>query len=227
MPDLPADYPHDISYRTAFTGPELTRIGIPCRRDRFTAKDGPDCNWPTPEPPHRINQIFLEPILFEHAAAQAAHPHHQPDLGRGGAWWMILRERQPARSRNGSVRRLRCRYLIGCDGARSVVRKAIGAELSRRRHRAAGAVDLYPRARPDRSPGYCQRLGHRLDQSAPLAAWCMRSTAASAGWCIITEARRDRFRIRSIATPASAPSSASMRTSTTRSSPRKTGSAAG
>ena len=33
-------------------------------------KDGPDCGWPTPEPPHRINQIFLEPILFEHAAAQ-------------------------------------------------------------------------------------------------------------------------------------------------------------
>ena len=41
---LPADYPHDISYRTAFTGAELTRISIPCRRDRFTMKDGPDCN---------------------------------------------------------------------------------------------------------------------------------------------------------------------------------------
>src|SRR5882757_1574866 len=67
---LPADYPHDISYRTSFTGHELTRIHIPCRRDRFTVADGPDCNWPTPEPPHRINQIFLEPILFEHAAAQ-------------------------------------------------------------------------------------------------------------------------------------------------------------
>jgi len=67
---LPADYPHDISYRTTFTGEELTRIKIPCRRDRFTMKDGPDCNWPTPEPPHRINQIFLEPILFEHAASQ-------------------------------------------------------------------------------------------------------------------------------------------------------------
>src|SRR5271156_1339410 len=65
---LPADYPHDIAYRTTFTGRELTRIVIPCRRDRFTAKDGPDCNWPTAEPPHRINQIFLEPILFEHAA---------------------------------------------------------------------------------------------------------------------------------------------------------------
>src|SRR3954451_12913512 len=67
---LPADYPHDISYRTTFTGRELTRIVIPCRRDRFTATDSPDGNWPTPKPPHRITQIFLEPILFEHAAAQ-------------------------------------------------------------------------------------------------------------------------------------------------------------
>ena len=30
----------------------------------------------------------------------------------------------------GAVRRVSCRYLIGCDGARSVVRKAIGAELT-------------------------------------------------------------------------------------------------
>src|SRR5436305_4839078 len=67
---LPADYPHDVSYRTSFTGPELTRIVIPCRRDRFVMTGGPDCDWPTPEPPHRINQIFLEPILFAHAAAQ-------------------------------------------------------------------------------------------------------------------------------------------------------------
>ena len=67
---LPPDYPHDVSYRTTFTGQELTRIPIPCRRDRFTDTTGPDGNWPTPEPPHRINQIFLEPILFAHAQSQ-------------------------------------------------------------------------------------------------------------------------------------------------------------
>ena len=65
---LPTDYPNDVAYRTAFTGHELARIPIPCRRDRFTATGGPDTGWPTPEPPHRINQIFLEPILAEHAA---------------------------------------------------------------------------------------------------------------------------------------------------------------
>jgi 2-polyprenyl-6-methoxyphenol hydroxylase-like FAD-dependent oxidoreductase len=127
---LPADYPHDISYRTAFTGQELTRIPIPCRRDRFTAKDGPDCNWPTPEPPHRINQIFLEPILFEHAAA---HPRIHI-INRTSVEDVVVEDRSATVTlrdlETGTVKRMSCRYLIGCDGARSVVRKAIGAELA-------------------------------------------------------------------------------------------------
>lgn len=53
------------------TGIELTRISIPCRRDRYSDTMGPDGWWPTPEPPHRINQVYLEPLLLGHAAAQA------------------------------------------------------------------------------------------------------------------------------------------------------------
>jgi 2-polyprenyl-6-methoxyphenol hydroxylase-like FAD-dependent oxidoreductase len=66
---LPPDYPNDVAFRTAATGIEMARIPIPCRAERYTAKDGPDGWWPTPEPPHRINQIYLEPILFACAAA--------------------------------------------------------------------------------------------------------------------------------------------------------------
>src|ERR1700759_164749 len=118
---LPADYPHDIVYRTTFTGQELTRIPIPCRRDRFTAKEGPDCNWPTPEPPHRINQIFLEPILFEHAAAQArihiVNRTSVEDVVVGDSSADVgLRDLDTGAGRRFS--------------ARSVVRKAIGAELA-------------------------------------------------------------------------------------------------
>jgi 2-polyprenyl-6-methoxyphenol hydroxylase-like FAD-dependent oxidoreductase len=127
---LPADYPHDIVYRTTFTGQELTRIPIPCRRDRFTAKDGPDCNWPTPEPPHRINQLFLEPILFEHAATEPRiriinRTSVDDVVVEDTSARVTLRDLE-----TGAVRRLSCRYLIGCDGARSIVRKAIGAELA-------------------------------------------------------------------------------------------------
>src|ERR1700693_3457746 len=66
---LPADYPNDVAFRTTATGIELSRIPIPCRAERYTAKGGPDTWWPTPEPPHRINQIYLEPVLFAYAAA--------------------------------------------------------------------------------------------------------------------------------------------------------------
>jgi 2-polyprenyl-6-methoxyphenol hydroxylase-like FAD-dependent oxidoreductase len=126
---LPADYPHDISYRTSFTGEELTRIKIPCRRDRFTDRDGADCGWPTPEPPHRINQTFLEPILFEHAAAQ----QRIRILSRTVAEAVVLRDDGASVSLrdldSGKIWRADCRFLIGCDGARSIVRKAIGAEF--------------------------------------------------------------------------------------------------
>src|SRR5207248_5053697 len=44
---LPADYPNDVSYRVSFVGKELSRIPIPCRRDRYTASGGPDTWWPT------------------------------------------------------------------------------------------------------------------------------------------------------------------------------------
>ena len=66
---LPDDYPNDVVVRTTATGHELTRIPIPCRRDRYTDHSGPDGNWPTPEPAHRINQIFLEPVLVSNALA--------------------------------------------------------------------------------------------------------------------------------------------------------------
>jgi 2-polyprenyl-6-methoxyphenol hydroxylase-like FAD-dependent oxidoreductase len=127
---LPADYPHDISYRTTFTGQELTRIRIPCRRDRFTMTDGPDCNWPTPEPPHRINQIFLEPILFEHAAAQPRiriiNQTSVEDVVVGDTSASAMHRDL----NSGAVSRTSSRFLIGCDGARSIVRKAIGARFS-------------------------------------------------------------------------------------------------
>ena len=151
---LPADYAHDISYRTSFTGQELTRIPIPCRRDRFTMTNGPDCNWPTPEPPHRINQIFLEPILFEHAAAQPRiriinRTSVEDVMVEDDSATVSLRDLD-----SGTTQRVKCRYLIGCDGARSVVRKAIGAELS------GDAIIQRVQSTYIRAPGLIDRQQH-------------------------------------------------------------------
>lgn len=127
---LPADYPNDVAYRTSFTGEELSRIPIPCRRDRYTAQGGPDTWWPTPEPPHRINQIYLEPVLFAFAQAtpgvQILHRTRIDDF---------VQDVDGVRAtgvdlETGEGVQLRCDYLIGCDGGRSGVRKRIGAKLS-------------------------------------------------------------------------------------------------
>lgn len=126
---LPADYPNDVVFRTSVTGTELTRIPIPCRRDRYSETEGPDAWWPTPEPPHRINQLFLEPILLEHAAALPGVTLLNRTQMTGfeqdaeGVSVAILD------MDSGATRTVRCRYLAGCDGGSSGVRKQMGAKL--------------------------------------------------------------------------------------------------
>ena len=129
---LPADFPNDGAYRTTTTGTELSRIPIPCRRDRYTATGGPDTWWPTPEPPHRINQIYMEPVLFEHARqmprVSILNRTSVEELRVRTAAGVVARRRAistPARRLT-----IAAEYLVGCDGARSLVRKAIGANLA-------------------------------------------------------------------------------------------------
>jgi 2-polyprenyl-6-methoxyphenol hydroxylase-like FAD-dependent oxidoreductase len=125
---LPSDYPHDVAYRTSFLGTELSRIRIPSRAERDDPTiTGPDTWWPTPEPPHRINQVFIEPILFRHAESMSnirilcrtqATVLNQDE----GEVVAILQDLD-----TGIKSEIRSDYLVGCDGGRSGVRKAIGA----------------------------------------------------------------------------------------------------
>jgi 2-polyprenyl-6-methoxyphenol hydroxylase-like FAD-dependent oxidoreductase len=126
---LPDDYPHDVSYRTTTVGREVTRIHIPGRLTRKTDTSGPDGGWPTPEPPHRINQRYLEPILLEHAR-QVSHitfAHRERVAGYTEHADGIRTEVRHEDS--GAVRTVHARYLVGCDGGRSTIRKAMGATL--------------------------------------------------------------------------------------------------
>jgi 2-polyprenyl-6-methoxyphenol hydroxylase-like FAD-dependent oxidoreductase len=126
---LPADYPNDCAYRTTTTGIELSRIPIPCRRDRYTATGGPDTDWPTAEPPHRINQIYMEPVLFAHAAATAGITILSRTAFEG---FEEIDNGIVASARDldtDTALTLHADFIVGCDGARSVVRKAIDATL--------------------------------------------------------------------------------------------------
>jgi 2-polyprenyl-6-methoxyphenol hydroxylase-like FAD-dependent oxidoreductase len=127
---LPADYPNDVVFRTTAIGMELSRIRIPCRAERYTAQGGPDTWWPTPEPPHRINQVYLEPVLFAHAAATPG----LSILNRTRVVDFVQSDagvRATAENLDGSgVSEISAAYLIGCDGAHSAVRHIMGAKFS-------------------------------------------------------------------------------------------------
>jgi 2-polyprenyl-6-methoxyphenol hydroxylase-like FAD-dependent oxidoreductase len=124
---LPPDYPNDVSYRTTTLGIELTRIRIPSRNMRYLAIDGPDGWWPTPEPPHRINQIFLEPVLFRAASITPGVTIHNECRFDGCAQGDHGVTATIVELASGSARTISCKYLVGCDGGTSLVRKAIGA----------------------------------------------------------------------------------------------------
>jgi 2-polyprenyl-6-methoxyphenol hydroxylase-like FAD-dependent oxidoreductase len=126
---LPADYPNDVVSRTTATGIELCRIGIPSRAERYDAIEGPDTSWPTPEPPQRINQIYFEPILFAHAAAQPCirllnRTVFEDFTQDGDGVMAVLRD-----VGNGERISIACGFLVGCDGGKSTVRKRIGASF--------------------------------------------------------------------------------------------------
>jgi len=85
--------------------------------------------WPTPEPAHRINQIYFEPILFAHAAAQPRirmlNRTVLEDFTQDGDGVMaVLRDVD-----NGERISIACSFLIGCDGGKSTVRKRIRASF--------------------------------------------------------------------------------------------------
>lgn len=127
---LPADYPNDVVSCISVTGSELSRVGILSRAERFTDKQSMDSWWPTPEPPHRVNQIYLEPVLFAHAASQ---PRVRA-INRAEFESFVQDENGViATIRNldsGQHFSIACRYLVGCDGGKSTIRKAIGALLA-------------------------------------------------------------------------------------------------
>ena len=79
---LPADYPNDVvvphhGHRQRAVAHPHPRARDPLQRHRAA----PTAGGRRPEPPHRINQIYLEPILFAHAEAQARRDDHEPLRG--------------------------------------------------------------------------------------------------------------------------------------------------
>ena len=126
---MPDDYPNDVVVRTRATGWELMRIPIPNRLERYSSTQGPDTHWATPEPPHRANQIYFDPVLYQQAKLNSLitilFEHEGLDFEQDS-------DGVTSRIRNlksGELVNLRSQFLVGCEGGRSLVRKQIGAEF--------------------------------------------------------------------------------------------------
>ena len=127
---LPGDNSTDVVYMTTMNGKEICRF----ERDtpdtvRAGAMKGIGHDWPTPEPPHYISQLYMEPALRHCAVTK-----HGVDLRLG--WEIGLHTQNSdgvtsvARDvETGKEVALRSRYLVGADGSNSRVRRDIGARL--------------------------------------------------------------------------------------------------
>lgn len=129
---LAADHPQDIAYCTRLSGRELTRFSIPSRSEALHQTSFGDYGedaWPTPELPHRGNQMLMEPIL---QAELAKFPSARLMLGHQATSLTQNENHSTLAVVNTSTQEtfsLTARYVIGCDGPRSMVRKSLGIKF--------------------------------------------------------------------------------------------------
>jgi 2-polyprenyl-6-methoxyphenol hydroxylase-like FAD-dependent oxidoreductase len=125
---LPGDYPTDIAYFTRYTQHELARFRLPTSRQARQLAKSLSGSWSTPELPHRCTQMLVEQVLRREAEKLPTvsvcfdrRVSALEDLGGHTAVDVV---------QGDGTKRLTCAYLIGCDGARSLVRKHLGIGYS-------------------------------------------------------------------------------------------------
>lgn len=130
---LTKNYPQDIVYCTTLAGHELTRFSIPSRAEAKALSafgDYGESLWPTPELPHRVQQMMIEPVLRREAESYPC-----VELMCGWRAESIQMDASQvdilATSTVGQGElKLLGRYIVGCDGPRSLVRKTLEIQLS-------------------------------------------------------------------------------------------------
>ncbi|MEO7404587.1 MAG: FAD-dependent oxidoreductase [Burkholderiales bacterium] len=125
---LPLDYPQDVTYFTRFSQYELARLPGLTRREAMALREGPRSRWPTPEPLHRVQQMYIEAVLRREAAR---HPSATLELG-----WRVTQAAQDdaqvtveaTEIASGKIQRIEAKYVVGCEGAKSLVREMLGVK---------------------------------------------------------------------------------------------------
>jgi 2-polyprenyl-6-methoxyphenol hydroxylase-like FAD-dependent oxidoreductase len=123
---LPEEFPTDIAYFTRFATHELARFRLPSAREARERVARMSGAWSAAELPHRVSQKYVEQVLRRHAEALAGI-----SINFG---WRLTDFTDHGDHVSATVaevdgtgeRKLRARYLIAGDGARSFVRGRLG-----------------------------------------------------------------------------------------------------
>jgi 2-polyprenyl-6-methoxyphenol hydroxylase-like FAD-dependent oxidoreductase len=123
---LPGDHPYDVAYFTRLNGYEISRARTPSREERLKARERGPAIDQLPEPTHRVNQMYVERLLFEEAS-------RRPNIVLRFGWTVDEVDEaddsvaiRAHRGADGEVETWRAAFVVGCDGSRSTVRKALG-----------------------------------------------------------------------------------------------------
>ncbi|MBN06959.1 MAG: hypothetical protein CMM45_03905 [Rhodospirillaceae bacterium] len=133
---LPPDENYWIIFCTRLSGIELDRFASPSINTVRERPDGAEERWPelkwSPYGKTQIGQVLLEPVLLDHARTIA-----NLDLRHGHKLVSFADHEDHVEAAieitdTGARTTLRCRYLVGCDGGASTVRKSLGIEFGGR-----------------------------------------------------------------------------------------------
>lgn len=123
---LPGDHPFDVAYFTRLSGYEIARGRTPSRDERLARRDAGPADDQLPEPTHRVNQMYVERFLFEEASRRPGIAMRfgwtVDELAEDGRGVSLIA--RPAAGGAGET--IQASYVVGCDGSRSTVRKALG-----------------------------------------------------------------------------------------------------
>ncbi len=119
----PEDYRNNVLFVTAMTGHELARFEYPSYQDRGGLPY-------TPEGSRRCSQMLFDPMLIARARAlPGVELRYRTRLERfsetGAGVSAVLRDMESGRETT-----IGADYLVGCDGAESTVRQALGIAMS-------------------------------------------------------------------------------------------------
>jgi 2-polyprenyl-6-methoxyphenol hydroxylase-like FAD-dependent oxidoreductase len=172
---LPRDRATDVVYATRWVGQELTRYRLRSSGDVLDGRGvgAIDEYWPTPEPQHRISQLYMEPVV-----RSRLHELSACDFRAGWQFLDFAQDHNGIDCRaveiaSGREQRFRAQYLVSCEGGRSRVRREIGARLEGREvvtqfcttyFRCPGLDAMWPHA-----PAWMHRIYNRDGESHILA----------------------------------------------------------